>query len=428
MIQPTVLIITHDYPPIRSAGTERILRFAQHLPDFGYRPIVLTTGRYGTLADDVDQGIFRAGDLVHSLFGMLRRGKEEDVPPEQRVWVATVAGGGPLARLRDGLMVPDTKLGWLLPAVQVGRRILAEQRPALIFSSSPPETTHLIAGRLSRAGNLPWVADLRDGWVFEPPNASIRQGPVRGRLEARLEQSMVRQARQVITATDPLAADLARRYPQSAARFATISNGYEESEFAGLARQRRTDGHFLLTYTGSLSASREGTDPAPFFQGLALFRQRHPQSPVRLRVVGNITQAEKALAQRWGVDEWTTFLPPVSRREAHQHQLDADALLLITAPGQRTVASLKLFEYIRAGMPIFALAQDNAAAAIVEQYDLGVTVSPTDAPAIAAALENFLARCARGEGWPGFAAGQPLYSRSQLTGQLAGIFDQILGL
>ena len=87
------------------------------------------------------------------------------------------------------------------------------------------------------------------------------------------------------------------------------------------------------------------------------------------------------------------FLPPVSPREAHQHQLDADALLLVTAPGQRSVASLKLFDYIGAGVPILALAEGNAAAEIVQDYRLGLTAPPDDPAAIATALDELL------DGW-----------------------------
>jgi hypothetical protein len=57
-----------------------------------------------------------------------------------------------------------------------------------------------------------------------------------------------------------------------------------------------------------------------------------------------------------------------------------------------------------------------------------LTVSPTDAPAIAAALDVFVQRCTQGKGWPGFAAAQSLYCRRRLTGQLAAHFDQILSL
>ena len=48
----SVLIVMHDWPPVETAGTERIRKFVQYLPEFGYRPLVLTTSRYGTLAND----------------------------------------------------------------------------------------------------------------------------------------------------------------------------------------------------------------------------------------------------------------------------------------------------------------------------------------------------------------------------------------
>src|SRR5471030_697982 len=39
----TVLLIAYHFPPLRgSSGMQRTLRFAQHLPRFGWRPIVLS--------------------------------------------------------------------------------------------------------------------------------------------------------------------------------------------------------------------------------------------------------------------------------------------------------------------------------------------------------------------------------------------------
>ena len=39
----TVLLIAYHYPPVQgSSGVQRTLRFSQHLPKFGWRPIVLT--------------------------------------------------------------------------------------------------------------------------------------------------------------------------------------------------------------------------------------------------------------------------------------------------------------------------------------------------------------------------------------------------
>lgn len=426
MTARTIIFVVHDYPPIHSAGAERVLKFARYLPEFGYRPIILTTGRYGGLTADGADGVHRADDLVHHAFGFLRRGHGAEVAQEAQFRVATVASQHPIGRLRDALMIPDTKLGWLLPAVALGRRLIAEHRPAVIFSSSPPETAHLIAGRLSRAASVPWVADLRDGWLFEPPNPALRRSPVRRWLEGRMERAMATQASTIVTATAPIADDLRLRYGLKTQGVEVITNGYDRVEFAGLARQRQPDGMFLLVYTGSLSSSRQGTSPGPFFAAVADIVKANPATPLRVRVVGETRPEEKAAADALGLTDHVSFFPSVSRRDAHQHQLDADALLLITAPGQRSVATLKLFDYIGAGVPILALAHDNAAARIVLDYGLGVAAPPDDPAAIARGLSELI-RCRHaGMMWPGFAPAQERFDRRALTGELARVFDAVL--
>lgn len=420
----TILIVVHDYPPITSTGSQRVLKYARYLPDFGYQPLILTTGRYGRLLSDQETGVYRANDWIHGLFSPLRKHRAT-IGQEQQFRVATVESTSALGRLRDRFMIPDTKVGWLLPAVQVGRRIIAAQQPALIFSSSPPETTHLIAGRLSRAFSLPWVADLRDGWLFEPPNPAERSSRLRRWLEAQMESVMVAQAAAVTTATAPITDDFRTRYP-TADKFHTISNGYDAAEFTGLTRKRPPDGTFLLVSTGALSSSRQGTSPDAFFAALANLVRNDPATPLRVRVVGNISLQEQAIARSLGLANHVAFMPPVSNREAHQHQLDADALLLITAPGQRSVATLKLFDYIGAGVPILGLAHGNAAAEIINSYHLGETVAPNDPQAIVASLQSLMAQRRAGATWPGFAAAQARFERRVLTGELAALFDRVL--
>jgi glycosyltransferase involved in cell wall biosynthesis len=360
------------------------------------------------------------------VFSPLRRGRAESVAQEAQFRVATVSGRSTLGRLRDQLMVPDTKIGWWWPAVRRAQEVIAQEGPALIFSTSPPETAHLVAQRVQHRSGLPWVADLRDGWLFEPPNPALRAGARRHALENRLERGVVSAAQAVVTATAPIAEDLRTRYPAAADRISTITNGYDAAEFAGLRRQRAPDGTFLLVYTGALGSSRQGTSAEAFFAAVAEVVQRQPDQPLRVQVVGDTKPAEWAAAYAHGLERVVTFLPPVSRREAHQHQLDADALLLVTAPGQRSVATLKLFDYIGAGVPVLALAADNAAAEIVAAYDLGITAAPDEPPAIARAIEAMIAHWRAGRDWPGFAAAQAQFERRALAGALAQLFDRLL--
>jgi glycosyltransferase involved in cell wall biosynthesis len=270
------------------------------------------------------------------------------------------------------------------------------------------------------------VADLRDGWLFEPPNRETRANRLRRKLEGCMERAVIEQAAAVVTATGPIADDLAVRYPRAAGKVYAVTNGFDAAEFAGLARRRQPDGRFLIVYTGGLSASRQGVSPAGFFAALVNLVRRDPATPVRVQVVGDASSREAALAASLGIAEYISFAPPVPVREAHQHQLDADALLLITAPGQRSVATLKLFDYIGAGQPILALAQDNAAAEIVEGYGLGVTAPPDDPAAIERALADLMAREANGATWPGFTNAQARFERRSLTGELAALFDRVL--
>jgi glycosyltransferase involved in cell wall biosynthesis len=422
----TVLIVVHDYPPIYSAGTERVLKFSQHLPDFGYRPIILTTARYGGLSDDAEQKVFRAGDLVHTLFSPLRRRKVAGAAASDQVRIATVSNQSALGRLRDRAMLPDTKIGWRLPATRLGRRLVAELQPQIIFSSSPPETAHLIAGSLARATGVPWVADLRDGWLFEPPVPDLRASSVRRALEGRMERAMAATAAAVVAVTDPIVEDLRERYAGIIGRTATISNGYDAAGFAGLERQRPADGAFRLTYTGAFSGSSQGRSADSLFAAIAQVAAADPATPLRLEIVGPVTDQERSLAERHGIAELVSFLPPVPRREAYQRQMDADALLLVTAPGVRSVATSKLYDYIGAGRPILALAEGNAAAETVRRFGLGVTVAPDNLAAIADGLRELMRRHAAGEGWPGFAEARRHFERRQLTESLARLFDEVL--
>ncbi|MBN1888230.1 MAG: glycosyltransferase [Thermoflexales bacterium] len=421
-----VLIVAHEYPPIYSAGTERALKFAQHLPDFGFEALVLTTSRYGSLDSDHEKRVHRAADLVHNLFSPLRQRKASDLPQEMQSRVATISNSNWLGRLRDVIMIPDTKIGWLLPATKLGQALIEEYQPSLIFSTSPPETTHLVALQLSRKNNLPWIADMRDGWLFEPLHPDLRQLLIRRTLESWLESQMMSQASAVTAVTAPLADDLGKRYPQVADKIKIISNGYDQAEFAGLVRQRQPDGTFLLVHTGSVSLSRKADSADAFFTALAALVQSDPNTPLRVRFVGNMSVQEQATAHALGLSKIVTFIPPVSRREAHQHQLDADALLLITPAHVRSGASLKLFDYIGANIPMLALAEGNAAAGIVQQYGLGITAAPDDPIAITQAMRELMERRKAGEAWPGFAEAQAVFERRRLTSQLAHVFDRVL--
>jgi glycosyltransferase involved in cell wall biosynthesis len=241
-----------------------------------------------------------------------------------------------------------------------------------------------------------------------------------------MERTVAARAAAVVAVTDPIIEDLRARYADVLRDGVTISNGYDAADFAGLTRQRAADGLFRLTYTGAFSGSSQGRSAEGLFAAIAQLAAEDLATPLRLEIVGPVTEAERRLAEQHRIARLVTFVPPVPRQAAYQHQVDADALLLVTAPGVRSVATSKLYDYIGAGRPILALAQGNAAAETVRRFELGVAVAPDDPAAIAAGLRVLMRRHATGESWPGFAEARRHFERRQLTAALARLFDKVL--
>jgi len=42
-LKPDVLILTYFFPPMGGAGTQRFAKFTKYLPEFGIKPVVVTT-------------------------------------------------------------------------------------------------------------------------------------------------------------------------------------------------------------------------------------------------------------------------------------------------------------------------------------------------------------------------------------------------
>jgi hypothetical protein len=64
--------------------------------------------------------------------------------------------------------IPDPRIAWIRTAISAGTRLIEEWKPDVIFASAPPYTSLIVACRLSRAFDIPWVAGLRDLWADNP--------------------------------------------------------------------------------------------------------------------------------------------------------------------------------------------------------------------------------------------------------------------
>ena len=372
-----VLVVAFQFPPFAgSSGVQRTLRFVQHLPRFGWQPIVLTAQprAYDNVRPDLLREI-PAGLVVERAFA-LDAARHIAVRGRYPAWLAR----------------PDRWVSWWPDAVRRGRRLLRTYRPDAIFSTYPIPTAHLVGAALARASGLPWIADFRDPMAQE----GYPEDPRTWRSFKRIEERVFAQAAACTFTTPGAAASYRARYPDSAARIEVIENGYDEEAFARAERDPQAGaplqlGVTTLLHSGVVYPSER--DPTQLFAALATLKREGLDGTrlrVRFRAPGH-DNLLRGLAAAAGVVDMIDVLPPVPYHDALVEMLRADGLLVMQASNCNAQVPAKLYEYARAGRPLVALTDPNGDTAGVLR-SLGVRELSTldGASAIGCLLRRFI--------------------------------------
>lgn len=407
-----VLMIAYHFPPLAgSSGIQRTLRFARHLPAFGWEPLILTADvrAYERVSGDQLQDV-HPGTVVERAFAL-------DAARHLSL-------GG---RYPGFLGRPDRWISWWLGAVPKGLSMIRRFRPAAIWSTYPIATAHRIGCTLQRLSALPWIADFRDPMAQEgyPPD------PKTWRSFRRIEETALRRASCGVFVT-PGAAKLYReRYPDLAEeRLAVIENGYDEETFDGLDETPRpplVPGARTLVHSGIVYPSER--DPTHFFQALRRMLDEGGLRPGELRVRLRASAHERLLQpmiERHGLQQVVELAPPIPYREALQEMLRADGLLVLQAANCNEQIPAKVYEYLRCARPILGLTdpRGDTAAALREA---GVhSIAPLDAPEdISRELRRFLDALRDGTAPLPDPAYAKTATRRQRAQALAGLLERV---
>ena len=267
---PHILVVAYLFPPSDAINVRRPSAFRNAFDALGVRTTVLAQRDFRGASDDDVRGVIRAGDLrtriatqYQSLTGY--RAEPLDVRTRPRWWTRYI--------------VPDVSaVSWMPDALRHLRRLLRNDRPDGVFTTSPPESAHLL-GAVARRAGVPWIADFRDGWMFDPPNPR----PALTRLDTRLERWVVRSADIVTAINEPIADDFRRRF---GARSVHVSNGFDRAALASATDESATldPRRFSIVYTGTLGADSERT-PRSWgrSEGVLQRPQRHAHRERRTR-------------------------------------------------------------------------------------------------------------------------------------------------
>jgi len=292
--------------------------------------------------------------------------------------------------LSDLISIPDKEVNWLPHALARAISLHRRKRFDLVYSTAPPFTDHLIACCLKKVTGLPWIADFRDPWARAPWKAEILQGTFRGKAIARLERLFVKTADRVILNTDWIHREFSEYYGDPLAqKFTVLPNGFDPRDFDGNHQPARPHQKLVITHTGALYRKR---NPQSFLTACENLLSRNCISPedLEIRFVGGVApELYRSFECSQALQQAITVIPPVSHREALNHQQESDVLLIVQ-PGTSVSVPGKIFEYIGMRKTILALTPAGATADIVRRERLGLVVDPDDIAGIESSLLELL--------------------------------------
>lgn len=427
-----VLFITYYWPPAGGAPVNRILKFYSYLPEFGWEPVILTTdgGDFPfedeSLLQEVRNNtkVFRSkGFSLHKIFSKVSPKSKKNFVPYGFTDASKNSLMDNLSRWVKYNFIPDTRYPWYFKTVRKAVKIIREENIDLIFSSSPPQTNHLIARSAARKTGIPWVADFRDPWtdVFWLLDNSLRWKWIHS-LDKKIERKTIKKMDAIIT-VGPSLVEILQRKTQK--QIHQITNGYDDTYFAGLNYQKGET--FRITYAGSLSKEQ---DPACFFNAMEILSaEKDFFEDSEIFFMGNFPGYLHELVKKSAYRNKTLFEPYTFYTDSLSAIASSDLLLLIVPKtmDNKCILTSKLFDYIGARRPVLAFGPvDGDAAGVLSDAAAGKIFDYQDSTQAAAYILEQYHIWKSAETEQNKTSETEKYTRRSLTKQLAEVFDKTL--
>lgn len=403
-----VLIISYLFPPIGGGGVHRALKMAKYLGRYGWEVHVLTVDEevyYATrdesllrlLPDNVTIHRAPQWDILGKVYQKTPLSRQARHSRRDRVSLkGRVLGAAKkvFKFTKDRVLIPDDQILWYRSAVNTAMKIIDRHDIDAIYSTSGPNTNHLVALAMKKHRDLPWIADFRDPWTDNMHRSGISW---RENLESKLEAKVIQNADVITTVTQSFLNNFRGKYGDMIRRGVVIHNGYDPADYHLPDIQtphfpgNNTSKTFKLAYAGIFYAER---NPRLLLRAVRELINEEKIDPdkIQLNFAGIFDypgqSANWQAVETYNLTKQVKIHGQLAHAAALEMMTEADLLLLIADTGIRAGDYIpgKLFEYIAIERPILAFTHTGESANIIRQLQNGIIVDPTSLAEIKSAL------------------------------------------
>lgn len=371
------LIITTKFPPSGGIGVQRVTKFAKYLPEFGYKPIVVTIPVWSDRSKK-DPSMLKEVDPILEVHRPFYFDYRKIVP-------------GDVAKLFKGLerkyLFPDSFRIWCPFALRTIKKIASEKKIDAVFVTCKSFSLMRLIKPLKELLGVPVILDLRDPFSFNYYNIDKPEKYKKRILE--LEKEAFAHASAITTVTPFITEKYRSLYPNS--KIYKITNGFDPSDFPEPSKVKPASElkEFAIGYNGTFSKM------VPLDTVAKVLCRLFDEDKIAIKLnlatpmdQSTVKRSLSGLIDR-GLLNFRGFLP---HSESILKLYDSNVLLMVLADDKKTegVYSGKILEYLNIDRPVLLLNKKGSNLdELITSTKKGVTVNINDENEIKEAILNF---------------------------------------
>lgn len=362
-----IIIVAPHFPPSNLAGVHRSRLFAQHLPAFGWEPIVVT---------------------VHERFyeEALDRDLEKLLPENLRVEKVNALPTKPVKT------VGDIGVRGFLPLYKRILQIVEAENPAFLYIPIPSNFAALLGPLIHQKTGIPYGIDYIDPWVHVWPGSDRRfsKAWIARKLAEWLEPYAVKNAGLITGVAPGYYEDVLKRNPHLRRKAITVAMPYGgEQRDHDWVKKLNIQPFLFVKKEGVLDFVYAGAMLPKAFKPLEEIMKAIKTNPslmqhCRIHFIGSGTSPNdptgfniKSMAQAYGL--WNKVFFEYPKRIPYlaviTHLNAADGTFILGSTEAHYTPS-KVYQSVLSGKPVFAvLHQESSACAVIQETKAGTVLS-----------------------------------------------------
>lgn len=394
-----VLILSFYFPPDNAIGGQRPYAFAKYLSDYNWTPIVITANKNienDRSEIDYDFQIFDTKyiDPANKYKKLMGKDPQDNIVDSNSISKKNDKSLEIYKYIRDFLLYPDRAKGWNEKHIfDIISDILKKEKIKFIISTGPPQSSHILAYKIYKKFDIPYILDFRDLWYLNPYR--YENNIILKYLDKIIEKKVVDSSNAIITVSKTWSNWLKKCYPNK--KINCIRNGYDLEEFSKLNKKAKPENKkppIIITYAGSLYDGKRNIEP--LFQALKSLKEKKYFKKNELKFVffGSEINLVVELVNKYSL-EMNVEIKGYKNRNVVLNYLNnkTDILLFLNWDNKKEKGTIagKLYEYFAINKPILGIGYKfGEASDLINKYSQGEFFSSSEVLGIEDYLKKWL--------------------------------------